>query len=67
MFITQNSSKVDNVAMDLAESDADDVLFLGLDKNDMCSPCVSLVNCQPTAVYSDISDAEDCNDIPNFK
>ena len=58
MFITQTPSKVDNFSVDLDKSD-DDLLFLGVEKTDFRSPCVSTVKALWDPQYSDISDTDD--------
>ena len=56
MFITQESSKSENLLDELDESDKDSNLFCGVRENDFQSPVVSKVNVIQNPMYSDISE-----------
>ena len=62
MFITQESkiNEDNNVKSDGIADDGD--LFLGVHAMDFKLPCVSQLTSSQSAVYSDISDAEDIED-----
>ena len=57
LFLTQQGR---NNCAEMESNDGEsDSSFLGLDADDFCSPCVSLVpNAEGTQHYSDISDEE---------
>ena len=58
MFITQESNVQDVDMLDRSEDkmDTNEDIFLGNDKGDFASPCVSLINKLELPEYSDISD-----------
>ena len=56
MFITQESSKSENLLDELYESDEDSNLFCGVRENDFQSPVVSKVNVIWNPMYLDISE-----------
>ena len=63
LFITQQSSNDQNIKSNLDKSEEEDGLFLGIETSDFKSPCLSVVSPLKNAMYSDISDAEDFEDI----
>ena len=58
LFITQETSNVDNIVQNMDKSDDENDSVFGIDAMDFSSPNVSVVKGH-NAMYSDISDVED--------
>ena len=70
IFITQECNNNDGSVDKLCEEmEVDDSVFLGVNPEDMQSPCMSLVKpkYEGVAYYSDISDWEEEGNQMNFK